>query len=293
MNGVFVVDKPSGISSHQAVQKLRRLAGERRVGHLGTLDPIATGVLPLVIGKATRLSKFFLGHDREYETTVRCGFSTSTYDRAGEPTSEAVAVRLCKEELEQALEGFRGSIRQTPPPVSAKKVGGVRAYEMARAKKPVALEPVPVEIYELTLLGLDGDRFRLRVRCSAGGYVRSLAHDLGQELGCGAHVEELRRTAMGEFDLSQARTLDELEELAAAGELRTALTPASELLPEIPGYRIDQATAARVLHGQDFRIHTFSAEPPPRRVKALDRSGELLAIGEMRLPWTYHPVIVF
>ena len=293
MNGVFVVDKPSGLSSHQAVQKVRRLANQRRVGHLGTLDPIATGVLPLVIGKATRLSQFFLGHVREYETTVRCGFSTSTYDRAGSPTSDIDAVDLNPGTVERALSAFRGPILQTPPPVSAKKVDGVRAYKLARANKPVELEPAEVEVYDLTLLAVDGDRFRLRMRCSAGGYVRSLAHDLGTTLGCGAHVEELRRTAMGQFTLEDAWTFDRLEQLTEQGRLEDALIPATRVLPEIPGYRVDHETAARIAHGQDFRIHTFSAEPPPSRVMALDRKGDLLAIGEMRLPWTYHPIIVF
>ena len=281
------------MSSHDVVQRVRRITGIKRVGHLGTLDPLGTGVLPVVIGQATRLSQFFLKHDREYEATVRCGFATSTYDREGEPTTEPVSVELERGQILDALEGFNGEVLQTPPQVSAKKIGGVPAYKLARQNKPVALEPVRVQFYELELLEVHQETFRLRILCSAGSYVRSLAHDLGAHLGCGAHVEELRRTTMGEFDLSQARSLPELEELAKEGRLEEALVPSRDLLPEMPAQYVDEPSAAKIAHGRDFRVTAFPIEPPAKRVKAISSGGRLLAIGELRLPGLYHPIVVF
>lgn len=293
MDGVIVLDKPAGISSHGAVQKVRRITGVRRVGHLGTLDPLATGVLPLVIGKATRLSQFFLGHDRAYEAEIRCGFATDTFDREGEPTTEPTKPSLSKSEAEEALARYRGRFEQTPPPVSAKKIQGKPAYKLARQGRPVELEPVEVEVYELDLLDVADDRFTIRLRCSAGTYVRSLADDLGRDLGCGAHVNELRRTAVGEFEAGMARTLGELEELAEKGELEDALAPPTLILPEIPARRVDQNAAGRIAHGRDFQVAVHSNDPPARRVKAIGPDGRLLAIGEIKLPHTYHPIIVF
>ncbi len=293
MDGVFVLDKPAGISSHDAVGMLRRIAGTRRVGHLGTLDPIATGVLPLVVGKATRLSQFFLGHDRAYEAWIRCGFATDSYDRAGEPVGEPQPVALDRERLEEALAEFRGEIEQVPPAVSAKKINGVPAYKLARRNEAVELDPVSVEVYELELLDVEEDRFRIRVRCSTGTYIRTLAHDVGQKLGCGAHVDELRRTAVGEFDLSQARTKEELEQLSSDDRLEEALVASTELLPEMPAQYVDQLTATRISHGQDFQVAAFPTAQPARRVKAIDGEGRLLAIGELKLPTLYHPIVVF
>jgi tRNA pseudouridine55 synthase len=186
LDGVIVIDKPEGWTSHDVVNKVRRIAQTKKVGHLGTLDPIATGVLPLVIERATRLAQFYTRSDKIYEGVVRFGWSTSSYDRGGEPTSERVDVHLTTEELEAALEPFRGEIAQRPPAVSAKKVAGRRSYELARKNIAVELEPVRVHVYELTLLGLNGSDARLRVHCSGGTYMRSIAHDLGQALGCGA-----------------------------------------------------------------------------------------------------------
>ena len=184
MNGILVLDKPAGISSHDAVQRARRLTGIKRIGHLGTLDPIGTGVLPLVVGKATRLAQFFLKHDRAYEAEFRFGFATDTYDSGGEPTTEAVAAELSETEMEASLEEFRGEIVQTPPPVSAKKIGGVPAYKLARKKKPVVLEPVNVTVHELALL---------RRRGAAGAGACPL---LGRNL-CSLHCARSRSEARG------------------------------------------------------------------------------------------------
>ena len=293
MDGVIVVDKPPGISSHGAVQRMRRIAGERRVGHLGTLDPLGTGVLPLVLGKATRLSQFFLGHEREYEATIRFGFATSTYDKEGEPVGEVSTPEIDRTELEAAMERFRGPIDQMPPPVSAKKIGGVPAYKLARQNQPVNLKTARVEIYELELLDVDGPCADIRMRTSAGAYVRSLAHDLGAALGCGGHVTALRRTAMGEFDLDGARTFEQLEELAQEGRLEEVLASPAQLLPAIPAHRVDEVTAGRIAHGMDFQVSAFGDPAPAKRIKAIGPDGRLVAIGEIRLPGAYHPIVVF
>jgi tRNA pseudouridine55 synthase len=293
MDGIIVLDKPPGISSHDAVQKLRKLSGIKRVGHLGTLDPLGTGVLPLVIGRATRLSRFFLKHDRTYEAVLRFGFATTTYDREGEKTTEPVETVLSAEELEPLLDEFRGRFLQTPPPVSAKKIEGVPAYKLARKNKPVELEAVEIEVYELSLLGVDGPCARIRVRCSAGTYVRSLAHDLGMRLGPGAHVESLRRTSMGEFTLDHAHTLEELEELRRGGRLDEALMRSEHVLPEMPTERIDEVTAALIAHGRDFRVSAFGGGKGSQRIKAVDRDGNLIAIAEAKMPLVYHPIVVF
>jgi tRNA pseudouridine55 synthase len=292
MDGIIVVDKPRGISSHDAVQRMRRIAGVKRVGHLGTLDPIGTGVLPLVLGRATRLSRFFLNHDRAYEADLRFGFSTDTYDVCGEPTSEKQEVALDRGRLEELIAEFRGSLSQTPPPVSAKKVGGVPAYKLARRNQPVPLEAVHVNVYEFELRDVEGSLARVAVRCSAGTYLRSLAHELGQRMGVGAHVEGLRRTAMGEFTIEMAHTLEALESLRRQDRLAEALLPPTQVLPEIPTERVDAATAAQIAHGRDFRVSPYGNRKGARQVKAVDPQGRLVAIGEARLPLLYHPIVV-
>ncbi len=292
MDGVIVVDKPEGWTSHDVVGKVRRIANTRRVGHLGTLDPIATGVLPLVIGKATRLAQFYTRSDKIYEGVVRFGWSTDTYDRAGEPTSEKREVVLDAAAMEALLEPLRGRFLQTPPPVSAKKVGGQRAYDLARRAMPPELEPVPVEVYELVALEVEGSRLRLRAHCSGGTYLRSIAHDLGRRMGCGAHIEELRRLASGEFEIAQARTISQLESLAAGERLLDALVPAAQMLPGFPSVFVDEQTAGGIRQGRNFPASPFRSLSAARHVKAVTREGEVVAIGESVLPNLYHPVVV-
>jgi tRNA pseudouridine55 synthase len=275
------------------VGKLRRIAKTKKIGHLGTLDPIATGVLPLVIGRATRLAQFYTRSDKIYEGLVRFGWSTDSYDRAGEATSARVEVTLDAAALEAALERFRGEFLQTPPAVSAKKVEGRRAYELARQSVAVELEPVRVHVYELTVLGMDGTDVRLRAHCSGGTYMRSIAHELGQALGCGAHLAELRRMASGEFELDQARTIEQLESLAADERLLDALVPASRMLPGMPSVFVDELTAAQIRNGRNFPASPFRSQPASRYVKAVTGQAELVAIGEAVLPNVYHPVVVF
>jgi tRNA pseudouridine55 synthase len=292
LDGVIVVDKPEGWTSHDVVGKVRRIANTRKVGHLGTLDPIATGVLPLVIGRATRLAQFYTRSDKIYEGIVRFGWSTDTYDRAGEATTEKRNVVINTQRLETLLDSFRGEFLQTPPPVSAKKVAGKRAYELARQATPPDLEPVPVEVYELMVLNVDGPRLRLRVHCSGGTYMRAIAHELGRQMECGAHIEELRRLASGEFEIGQARTLEQLQSLAVEERLVDVLVPAAQMLPGFPSVFVDESTVTGIRNGRNFPASPFRSASAAKHVKAVTRQGEVVAIGESVLPNLYHPVVV-
>jgi len=292
VDGVIIVDKPREWTSHDVVNKMRRLAGTRKVGHLGTLDPGATGVLPLVIGRATRLAQFFTRNDKTYQGVIHFGYSTDSYDMDGVATSAETPVTLDRQALESLLDRFRGEIQQVPPPVSAKKVAGRPAYELARKGQPMELEPVAVNVYELQLLSVDGCEASVLLHCSAGTYVRSIAHDAGQALGCGAFLKSLRRTASGDFNIQRARTLEELAALAEEDRLQEALIPAAELLPAFPAELVDAITAGHIRNGRDFRVSPFQAREGTRYVKAVTPQGELVAIGEARLPHLYHPVLV-
>ena len=292
LSGVVVVNKPEGWTSHDVVNKIRGIFRTRRVGHLGTLDPIATGVLPVMVGQATRLAQFWERSDKEYDATVRFGFATSTWDRAGEPAGPMGPPEISRAAIETCLVAQRGEIRQTPPPVSAKKVSGIPAYKLARRNVAVQLEPVRVMIYELELLSVQDEYARLRVRCSAGTYVRAVAHELGLALGCGAHVHSLVRTAAGPFRLNSARSLDELQNLADAGRLEEAVTPAADLLPQFPPVYVDEITAGQIRHGREFNVSPFRVNAGAEHVKAIGPDGSLLAIGRILLPHVYHPIVV-
>ncbi len=292
MDGVIVVDKPEGWTSHDVVAKMRRIANTKRVGHLGTLDPIATGVLPLVIGRATRLAQFYTRSDKIYEGVVRFGWATDTYDRAGTMIGEKTEMVVDRDTIEAVLERYRGEFLQTPPPVSAKKVDGRRAYELARQSIAVELEPVKVHVYELTILEIEGADVRLRVHCSGGTYMRSIAHDAGQALGCGAHLTELRRTASGEFEIEQARTLEQLEGLAKEERLIDALVPPAKMLAAMPSVFVDELTVTQIRNGRNFPASPFRSQPASKYVKAIARQGDLVAIGEIVLPNLYHPLVV-
>jgi tRNA pseudouridine55 synthase len=293
LDGIIVVDKEGGWTSHDVVAKMRRLANMKKVGHLGTLDPIATGVLPLVLGRATRLAQFYTRRDKVYDAIVRFGFSTDTYDRAGVATSPEVAPpALDAKTLEPYLQQFRGKLLQTPPPVSAKKVAGRPAYELARKNIAVELAPVEVQVYELTLIGIEGSDIRLRAHCSAGTYLRAIAHELGQAIGCGAHLFQLRRMESGEFTLEGAQSLEKLQELATDGRLSEALVLASQLLPQFPAEHVDAVTEGQIRQGRDFAVSPFRVQKGAQYVKALSHGGDLVAIGEIRLPNLYHPIVV-
>jgi tRNA pseudouridine55 synthase len=292
VDGVIVVDKPEGLTSHDVVNRMRRLAKTRKVGHLGTLDPMATGVLPLVIGRATRLAQFFSSGEKTYDARVQFGWATDTYDREGARVSEPVTPQFTRAELEEALERFRGPILQTPPPFSAKKIAGIPAYRLARKHIAVDLKPVEVTVFALELMEFHDATARICLRCSAGTYLRGIAHDVGQLLGCGAFLTALRRTASGEFTESHARTLEALEELARADALHQILIPAASVLPEIPNATVDALTAGQIRNGKDFRLSPFVDRGGAKYVKAVSPEGDLIAIGEVRMPNLYHPVLV-
>ena len=286
MHGAIILDKPEGISSHSAVQKARRLLAERRIGHLGTLDPFATGVLVLLVGNATRLARFYRDRDKTYDGVIRFGFSTDSYDRTGAPTSPEITRQLNEQELRGHLAAFLGERLQTPPAISAKKVGGIRAYKLARQGDQPILKSAPVNIHELELTSLDGLFMGFRARVSSGTYIRSLAHELGERLGVGAHLHQLRRTAVGEFALSQAITLERMEQEIQRGA--KPLIPMETLLPEFPAIILDANTTRAVAHGNSVPLDCLAPW-----VRLLTESGKLAAVAEREADRLYHPVVVF
>lgn len=293
LDGVLVVDKPPGLTSHDAVVRVRRILGVRRIGHLGTLDPLATGVLPLVVGRATRLAALLAAGPKTYDAVIRLGVSTDTYDVTGTAApAPGPPPRIDRGAVEAARRAFTGAFQQQPPPFSAKKVGGVRAYRLARRRKPVELRPVNVTVHRFEILALSGDRLRCRVSCSPGFYLRTLAHDLGRSLGCGACLESLRRERSGAFTLDAAVRLDEME--GGADDVAPRMVVMADLLPELPGVVVTGRGAARTAHGApvapaDVRSGT---SPAAGRCKVYDGSGRLLAIAETGPGGALHPRIV-
>ncbi len=277
------------MTSHDVVAKVRRATGEQSVGHLGTLDPMATGVLPLLLGKYTRLAQFFSATEKSYTGTIRFGFSTDTYDAEGEPTSESVPVSLTVEEVRRAAARFSGPMEQTPPVFSAKKVGGIPSYKLARAGKAVPLKAARIMIHEFAIESCSGELADFSIRVSAGGYVRSVAHDLGQLLGCGAHLASLRRTAAGPFTLEHALTLDSVADLARAGVLEERLPHPRSLLPEMPAVTADLMTIGLVRNGAAVNLPEFSAAP---LVKIFESQRNLVAIGKRIAGTLFQPTVV-
>lgn len=303
-DGVLVVDKPAGPTSHDVVARARRILGEKRIGHTGTLDPFATGVLPLVVGKATRLANLLTVTAKEYEATIRLGAVSDTYDATGTIVRSDAPVAVSPREVEAVLDAFRGTFEQVPPPYSAKKIGGVRAYKLARKQKPARLAPVPVTVHALELLSVEGDAIRIRVRTSPGFYVRSLAHDIGARLGCGGYLESLRRTGSGRFTIADATPLEDLERDPETA--RNRLVPLKQLVPELPAVRVTGRGATRVAHGNFLRFNDlaergtvpgFGGPEPnpgtgPLRVRVVDGEGRLLAIAEAGTDGLLRPSIV-
>ncbi len=287
-----MLDKPPGWTSHDAVNKMRRIAGTKKIGHLGTLDPLATGVLPLVVGRATRLAQFYTKDRKGYSATIRFGHSTDSYDRDGLRTSDEKQVELTADEVERLLGAFRGPLSQMPPPVSAKKINGVPAYKLVRQQKPVELNPVDIEVFRLDLIRIEGADIEVHLECTSGTYVRSIAHELGLAMGCGAFVQELRRTLSGEFAIADARTIEQVEELAQLGRFEDALLKGERLLPTFPAETVDLLTESQIRQGRDFRTSPFRISPAARLVKAMSQTGDLVAIGEQKLPNLYHPILV-
>ena len=315
MDGLLVVDKPSGPTSHDVVARMRRVLREKRIGHTGTLDPMATGVLLLVVGKATRLAKFLSAGDKSYDAIVRFGFATDTADAQGRPVGPVSEQPMpSRDAIDAALDAFRGTFLQQPPAFSAKKIDGQRSYKLARARRtagsdtvgsdPVGSDTVPapapasVATTRLEIVSIEADRVTLRVDCSAGFYIRSLAHDLGERLGLGAHLTALRRTRTGDFGLDRALPLDAAErdpQRAAA-----AVVPLADMLPRLPSVVLTAEGATRVSHGQDIRPADSvlaSTEPcalsPEPFVRLLDPRGELVAIARpMGAGGFLHPSVV-
>lgn len=265
-DGVLVIDKPVGPTSHDIVACARRALGISRVGHTGTLDPNASGVLPLVLGRATRLAQFLSGREKEYVATVRFGARTDTYDAVGTVVADGLPVPA-RAEVEAALAAFRGTIEQVPPPHSAKKVDGVRAYKRARAAAPVALRAVTVTVSRLELLSMEGAEARLHVECSAGFYVRSLAHDLGAALGTGALLQALTRTRAGAFGLDAAVGLSVLTP-ERRDEAVAAVRSMDGLLPELPAVHLTAAGTRRARHGQPLEPADWTRVLSPAGITA-------------------------
>ena len=274
------------MTSHDVVARVRRLAGERSVGHLGTLDPMATGVLPLVLGRMTRLAQFYLASEKSYEGEIRFGFSTDTYDAEGEPLSEPQPVGFTLEEVQIAAARFRGTIQQMPPPFSAKKIAGVPAYKLARKKKEVELKPIQVEVREFDILGMNGDRAAFKARVASGTYLRSVAHDLGQALGVGAHLASLRRTRVAEFSLEEARTLEQVEQVHNVEEL---LVHPRRILPEFPSVTAPEESLARIRNGMAVNLPEMSRAP---LVKVFAGQAELVCIASRVAGTLFHPKVV-
>ncbi len=289
LNAVIVVDKPTGWTSHDVVAKARRLLGERSIGHLGTLDPMATGVLPLVIGKMTRLCQFYEKSEKAYEGAIRLGFATDTYDADGDPAGPPQDVEVTLEQLLAVAQQFVGPIEQMPPPFSAKKIKGVPAYKLARKKHEVELKPVPVEIKEFAILSLGGETALFRARVSSGTYVRSIAHELGQKLGCGAHLASLRRTAVAEFLLEDAHTLEQISQAVAQGCLDQLLVHPRRVLPQIPCVSADQETLGRIRHGRSINLADFSKS---KWVKVFAGQSELICLASRVAGSLFHPKVV-
>jgi len=289
MNGVLIIDKPGGVTSHDVVSRVRRILKQRAVGHLGTLDPLATGVLALVLGTMTRLAQFYLTAEKSYEGVIRFGFATDTYDLDGERVGEPRPLVLSLDQLRDLGRRFQGTIEQMPPPFSAKKIHGVPAYKLARKKKEIALKPVQVEIKEFEITKLEDSGVFFRARVASGTYMRSVAHDMGQLAGCGAHLESLRRTALAEFELKDAHTLEELEQAAAGGQVLDLLVHPRRLLPLLPAVTANEEIASRIRHGRPVNLPELSRA---REVKVFYGQRDLIAISTRVAGTLFHPRIV-
>jgi tRNA pseudouridine55 synthase len=290
MNGVLVVDKPAGMTSHDVVNRVRRILGQKSVGHLGTLDPSATGVLPVVTGGLTRLAQFYLHSEKSYVGVIYFGFATDTYDADGEATTLAREVTLDLEQLRKLSTEFQGKIQQVPPPYSAKKIAGVRSYKLARKKQEVALQPIEVEIKDLEILSIEGPCCNFRARVASGTYMRSVAHDLGARMGCGAHLKSLRRTAVAEFGADEAHTLEELAQAAQQGTVEELAVHPRKLLPQFPCVTATDESVALIRSGRAVNLPELSRE---RLVKVFCGQRELIAIGTRIAGTLFHPGIVF
>ncbi len=310
LDGALVIDKPRGRTSHDVVEAVRRIVGFRQIGHLGTLDPLATGVLVLLLGRATRLAQFYVGRRKRYDSTFRFGFATDTYDADGAPLGPDTAPRIDRAEIERLAASRVGRFPQMPPPYSAKKIHGRPAHEFARKKKPLELKAVEIEVYDFHVNEVSGSLAKVSIECAAGTYIRSLAHDMGAALGCGAHLAEIVRTAVGEFTMDQAAKIEDLERAAKQGDLARYIIPLERLLPELPSVTILPILEKRVRHGSKFNVQIAQIQPgrasaaqgattelnsgewKPARLRVFSQQERLIAIAEAVVPRTYQPVVV-
>ena len=289
MDAVLIVDKPAGMTSHDVVARVRRIVGEKSVGHLGTLDPMATGVLPLVLGRFTRLAQFYNEADKRYEGVIRFGWATDTYDAEGQPAGPEQSVNLSLEQIQAAAVEFVGKIAQYPPPFSAKKIAGIPAHRLARKGQPVELKPKEVEIKQLEFYDCDGQAVRFRAWVSSGTYLRSLAHDLGKKLGAGGHLAALNRTAVREFTIDEAHSLEQLEQARAANSMDELFLHPRLVLPEFPAVVASPESAARIRHGGAVNLPEFSKAPI---VRVFAGQRELLAIARRVAGTLFQPKVV-
>jgi tRNA pseudouridine55 synthase len=289
MNGLLVLDKPSGLTSHDVVAIVRRATGEKSIGHLGTLDPMATGVLPLLLGKYTRLAQFFGQAEKYYEGSIRFGFATDTFDAEGAAVADPKPLTCSLEELRELSGGFRGEIDQVPPVYSAKKINGMAAHKLARAGVEVAVKPARITIHDFRLLELQGEVAAFEMHVSAGGYVRSVAHELGQLAGCGAHLASLRRTRAGVFTLREAVAVDQLKQASGPAEIEALLPHPRTLLPEMPSVTVDEQMAGRLRNGMQVNLPEFSQAP---LVKVFTSPTDLLAIVRRVAGTLMQPIVV-
>jgi tRNA pseudouridine55 synthase len=294
VNGLLVVDKPGGMTSHDVVSRLRRITGEKSIGHLGTLDPMATGVLPLVLGKYTRLAQYFSSAEKVYTGRIRFGFSTDTYDAVGVASAPDswpdLGAAPDLKQIRAAAARFHGEMQQMPPAYSAKKIAGQPAYKLAREGKAVELKAAKVTIAGFEITGLDGPTATFSLSISAGGYVRSVAHELGQDLGCGGHLAALRRTQAGVFSIGEARTLPELEALAGnVDALEDVCIHPRLLLPEMPAVTGDSQALGRMRNGAQANLPEFSRAA---MVKVFAGQRELVGIARRVVGTLFQPVVV-
>jgi tRNA pseudouridine55 synthase len=288
MNGLLLLDKPAGLTSHDVVAIVRRATGEKSIGHLGTLDPMATGVLPLLLGKYTRLAQFFGQAEKQYTGTIRFGFATDTFDAEGTPAADVQPLTLTLDDLRALAARFHGELDQMPPVFSAKKINGVPAHKLARAGKDVPVKPARITIHHFELLSLTGDTAAFTMHVSAGGYVRSVAHELGELAGCGAHLSSLRRTQAGPFTLAQSIPLDDLKRLSIP-EIEARLPHPRSLLPEMPSVIVDEQTVGRIRNGMQVNVPEFSQAP---LIKVFTAPRDLLAITRRIAGTLVQPTVV-
>jgi tRNA pseudouridine55 synthase len=288
VNGLLILDKPAGITSHDVVAIVRRATGEKSIGHLGTLDPMATGVLPLLLGKYTRLAQFFGTAEKHYEGHIRFGFATDTFDAEGAASAEAQPLTLDLPGLQHLAQRFHGTMDQLPPVYSAKKINGVPAHKLARAGLEAPVKPARITIHHFALTALAGETATFQMSISAGGYVRSVAHELGQLAGCGAHLSSLRRTQAGAFSLDRSITIDQLKTLTPP-EIEHLLPHPRTQLPARPAGTVADQLAGRLRNGMQVNLPDFSPAP---LVKVFTTPTDLLGIARRIAGTLMQPIIV-